>query len=313
MKRIVILALFFSMVLYPASLKSGLYKAEYDYSALPENTYITEKIVPCDELGKNTIMRRYKCGDLKIFKDGKTVFLEVKSYMDTGNFVYMNRGKYLTELTEQQDGTYYGKNDYIDFYVKKISKDELEITIVSRIKYSSTEFPIRGGAYVPEGSDRLIFKYKGKITGNNEAEARESAGTFEDTAKELGINYGNYKKLENEIYYADKKVENADFGSFTVYRGNNYGSMVFSDYARDKDSIFYAGKLWKEPDYDSFRFLGDSYSRDKNNIYYGGKKIKGADIDTFEIINWAYSRDKNYVYLKGEIVKGENPDQFELR
>ena len=312
MKRIVILALFFSMVLYPASLKSGLYKAEYDYSALPENTYITEKIVPCDELGKNTIMRRYKCGDLKIFKDGKTVFLEVKSYMDTGNFVYMNRGKYLTELTEQKDGTYYGKNDYIDFYVKKISKDELELTIVSRIKYSSTEFPMRGGAYVPEGSDRMTFRYKSKVTENDKSQAEELAGTFEDTAKDMGINYGSYKKLEGEIYYSDKKVDGADFDSFMVYKSNIYSAMVFSDYAKDKNDIFYAGKSWKEADYNSFQFLGESYSKDKNNIYYNGKKISGADIDTFEIINWAYAKDKKNVYLKGEIVKGQDPAKFKL-
>ncbi|MCP1223556.1 DKNYY domain-containing protein [Sebaldella sp. S0638] len=312
MKRIVILALFFSMVLYPASLKSGLYKAEYDYSALPENTYITEKIVPCEGIGKNAIMRRYKCGDLKIFKDGKTVFLEVKSYMDTGNFVYMNTGKYLTELTEQKDGIYYGKNDYIDFYVKKISKDELEITIVSRIKYSSTEFPMRGGAYVPEGSDRMTFRYKNKVTENDKSQAEESAGIFEDTVKEMGINYGSYKKLEGEIYYSDKKVDSADFDSFMVYKSNTYSAMVFSDYAKDKNGIFYAGKLWKEADYNSFQFLGESYSKDKNNIYYSGKKINGADIDTFEIINWAYAKDKKYVYLKGEVVKGQDPAKFKL-
>ena len=45
MKRIFILALLFSTVLYPASLKSGIYKAEYDYSKVSENTYIREKII----------------------------------------------------------------------------------------------------------------------------------------------------------------------------------------------------------------------------------------------------------------------------
>ena len=37
MKRIFILALFFNMILYPASLKSGVYKAEYYYSKISEN------------------------------------------------------------------------------------------------------------------------------------------------------------------------------------------------------------------------------------------------------------------------------------
>ena len=68
---------------------------------------------------------------------------------------------------------------------------------------------MRGGAYVPEGNDRIVFKYKGKITENDENESVKSAQDFKDTAEELGINYGNYKKLENEIYYGDKKVEDA--------------------------------------------------------------------------------------------------------
>ena len=312
MKRIFILALFFNMILYPASLKSGIYKAEYDHSKVSGNAYIIEKIVPCEELTTNNIMQRYKCSDLKVFKDGKTVFLIVKSYMDTGNFVHMNRGDYLTELKEEKDGLYYGKNDYIDFQLRKTGNNELELTIISRIKYSSTEFPMRGGAYVPEGNDRIVFKYKGKITENDENESVKSAQDFKDTAEELGINYGNYKKLENEIYYGDKKVEDADFDSFIVYKSSVYYSMVFSDYAKDKNNIFYAGKLWKVPDYNSFQFLGESYSRDKDNIYYSGKKIRGADLETFRIINWAYAKDKKYVYLKGEIVKGEDPATFKL-
>ena len=312
MKKIFILAVFFSIILYPAGLKSGIYNAEYDYSKAAESTYISEKIVSCENLTSNDIMQRYKCSDLKIFRDGKTVSLKIKSYMDTGNFVYMNRGEYITELKEEKDGLYHGKNDYIDFQLKKTDNNELELTVISRIKYSSTEFPMRGGAYVPEASDRMIFKYKGKITENDENEAVKTAGIFADNAEELGINYGNYKKLENEIYYGYKKVDNADFDSFSVYKSSIYDAMVFSDYARDKNNIFYAGKLWKVPDYDSFQFLGESYSKDKNNIYYSGKKIKGANMETFIIINWDYAKDKKYVYLKGEIVKGEDPAKFKL-
>ena len=74
MKRIFILALFFNMILYPASLKSGVYKAEYDYSKISENTYIREKIGPWEELTTNNIMQRYKCRDLKVFKVGKRTF-----------------------------------------------------------------------------------------------------------------------------------------------------------------------------------------------------------------------------------------------
>ena len=313
MKKIFFLMMFFNVMIYSAGLKSGLYKAEHDYSRFPENTYFIEKIVSCENLGENEIMRRYKCGDLKVFKDGKTVFLMVKSYLDTGNFVYINKGDYLAGLVEEEDGTYYGKTDLAEFFIKKINNNELELSVISRIKYSATEFPVRAGAYVPERNDKMTFKYKGKVTGNDEKESAEAAGSFMETAKELGINYGNYKKLENEIYYADKKVENADFDSFEIYETNNYFTLVFSDYAKDKNNVYYAGKLWKEADYKSFEYLGESYAKDGNNIYYSGKKINGADIGTFEIINWAYAKDKKNVYLKGEIVKGENPAKFKLQ
>lgn len=163
-----------------------------------------------------------------------------------------------------------------------------------------------------EGSESMTFRYISKVIENNKIQSEKLTRIFENTAKELGINYGNYKKLKDEIYYLDKKVDSADFESFTIYKSNVHSTMVFSDYAKDKNSIFYEGKIWKEPDYNSFQFLGESYAKDKANIYYSGKKINGADIDTFEIINWAYAKDKKYVYLKGEILKGKNPAKFKL-
>ena len=65
MKKVLILIMFFSVLSYSAGLKSGLYitdEPQFDSLMINYNSY----------------------GDLKVFKDGKTVFLSVKLWRDTG-------------------------------------------------------------------------------------------------------------------------------------------------------------------------------------------------------------------------------------
>lgn len=64
----------------------------------------------------------------------------------------------------------------------------------------------------------------------------------------------------------------------------------------------------------SFENAGGSepyeYTRDKNHIYYEGKVLPDADLATFQIIKWGYAKDKNNVYFLETIVEGANPETF---
>ncbi len=67
-------------------------------------------------------------------------------------------------------------------------------------------------------------------------------------------------------------------------------------------------------DVSSFENIGGDepfeYSRDKNHVYYEGKVIHDADFATFQIIKWGYAKDKKNVYFLETIVEGADPRTF---
>ncbi len=165
MKKVLILIMFFSGLLYSAGLKSGLYVTEepqFDSMMINYNSY----------------------GDLKVFKDGKTVFLSVKIWRDTGNSKAGNTGLYLLELKEQGDGTYYGKSNLAEFYVKKLDSDgnELEINVVSMDMYSkisdSRIIMSDRETFVTEKNKNIILRYSREISSDEEKEAKDRLETF---------------------------------------------------------------------------------------------------------------------------------------
>ena len=165
MKKILILMMFFGGLLYSAGLKSGLYITEepqFDSMMINYNSY----------------------GDLKVFKDGKTVFLSVKIWRDTGNRKAGNTGLYLLELKEQGDGTYYGKNNLAEFYVKKLDSNgnELEINVISMDMYSKTSdsriIMSDRETFVTEKNKNIILRYSREITSDEEKEAKARLETF---------------------------------------------------------------------------------------------------------------------------------------
>ena len=165
MKKVLILIMFFSGLLYSAGLKSGLYITEepqFDSMMINYNSY----------------------GDLKVFKDGKTVFLSVKIWRDTGNWKAGNTGLYLLELKEQGDGTYYGKSNLVEFYVKKLDPagNELEINVVSMDMYSkisdSRIIMSDRETFVTEKNKNMILRYSREISSDEEKEAKDRLETF---------------------------------------------------------------------------------------------------------------------------------------
>ena len=165
MKKLFILIMFLGIISYSAGLKSGL--------------YVTE------EPQLDSLMINYNSyGDLKVFRDGKTVFLSVKTWRDTGNWKAGNTGLYLLELQDQGDGTYYGKNNFAEFYVKKSVSDDdkIEINVISMDMYSkiSDSHIIMSDreTFATEKNKYIVLRYSRKITSDEEKEAKSRIETF---------------------------------------------------------------------------------------------------------------------------------------
>lgn len=96
------------------------------------------------------------------------------------------------------------------------------------------------------------------------------------------------------------EIDKHDFETFEILEDKNY--------ARDKNSVFYIGRIIKNADPKSFEVLNNGYSKDFINVYLDTEKVIFADPKTFEQLRFPYSKDKNNVFcgtLPLEISKNE--------
>ena len=67
-----------------------------------------------------------------------------------------------------------------------------------------------------------------------------------------------------------------------------------------------------EHDYESFEVMdNEKYARDKNSVFYNGRIIKNADPKAFKLIKHGYSKDENFVFLDDAMVIFANPKSFQ--
>lgn len=84
----------------------------------------------------------------------------------------------------------------------------------------------------------------------------------------LSCMYRGYEKEVNKVYYlkGTQKIEltNADFDTFEVIRAVNYSIL-----AKDKNNVYYDGKLLKEIDAKTFLIMEEIIPKDKDPWKYG--------------------------------------------
>ncbi|MBP6812793.1 MAG: DKNYY domain-containing protein [Saprospiraceae bacterium] len=84
-------------------------------------------------------------------------------------------------------------------------------------------------------------------------------------------------------------IDAHDAKSFKVLKSKKY--------AKDKNAVFYHGRLIENADPKSFQVIHDSgYSKDKNRVFLDENIIVLADPATFEFLEFPYSKDSDHVY-----------------
>ncbi len=100
-------------------------------------------------------------------------------------------------------------------------------------------------------------------------------------------------------------------------------SILGRDLAKDKDNVYYEGKIWKNADSETFEVIDTTYNqdansryaKDKNNVYVDEVIIKEADLKTFRLISTLsllhnYSMDKNNVYYYEKKLSKEERKEY---
>jgi len=71
----------------------------------------------------------------------------------------------------------------------------------------------------------------------------------------------------------------------------------------------------KSKDLETFEIIGEVYSnyaKDKNQVYYYGRIIENADPETFEVISSTSAKDKNNAYDNGRIIISTESEELEV-
>ena len=156
----------------------------------------------------------------------------------------------------------------------------------------------------------------------------------------------------DSIYYTREKIINSDAGSAETIQESlkeectlNYG---WSDHIRDKNYVYYRGKIVEGADPETFKCISYNVYSDKNNIYlkntilknvkeneiiffdkwdkgyyirgndiyYEAIKLDGININDFQYINpersFSYIKSTKNVYLYGKKIIGADPKTFKI-
>jgi hypothetical protein len=144
-----------------------------------------------------------------------------------------------------------------------------------------------------------------------------------------------YTKTGNAIYFNGNKMTGVDVGTFQLVDLDKFREKGSDDkgaenpqvnYSKDKDKVFYNGKIINDADPATFSFIytgafWQEFGKDKNHIFYRGNVITGADIKTFNAgqarhtyissyYSGPYSFDKNNVYYGTSSIPGVDLKTF---
>lgn len=107
------------------------------------------------------------------------------------------------------------------------------------------------------------------------------------------------------------RIYGADVASFQVINFDDKNTDGITDFAKDKNAVYYRNHKIRGADPDTFRAIGDHYGADSDNVYYGyGSSrpiiVVGADPKTFgrrKGSDFNYYCDKDNCYHEGKLIK----------
>ena len=309
----------------------GIYYVVSSYSR-----EISRKQLSVKQKKKFTVLN----GDSKVAYDGKKIYLEgnyeekkaplyTSKLRDTKNSIY--GADFATLEVVYIPKFYYEKgisvhkdknNIYFDYWKKDISNVDIKsFTVVEKF---NEEFVggMRTSYSIPNALIGIFFKdekyvyYKDSVLEDSDAEKTiDILKTFDGNREGYlsGLhsfyicNYvpdtQAYSSNNNNIYYKNKKIQNADKDSFIIEEKN-----VF--YSRDKNTVYFMGEKQEGIDADTFEILDYDYVKDQGHVYYQNTVINNADSLSFSVLKTDYAKDKNYVYHKNQILDGANAGSY---
>lgn len=214
-----------------------------------------------------------------------TVGTDFKSYVDTQNI------KQALDRVFSPDAIIYD-----------ILKDDIGVDVIGGDKINISDLEIFSDGYIKDKNS--VYNIRGIYNYYDSKYIEDVFGYYGVDVDSFIYLGGEYAKDKDFVYYlADARKDsinyldtlNVDMESFEFIGNSDY------PFAKDKNNIYYYGKVLENVDVDSFAYLGDDFAKDKDNAYiinsYGKLEIiSKADPNSFEYVGDYYAKDKNNIY-----------------
>ena len=98
---------------------------------------------------------------------------------------------------------------------------------------------------------------------------------------------------------------NADNTTFEI--------LDYPEYAKDKNHVYWRGVKIKNADPKTFEVITENgYSKDKINVYLDNDIVIFANPNTFKVIEWPYSKDDKRIFNGNLPMQVDNIKEFEI-
>lgn len=105
------------------------------------------------------------------------------------------------------------------------------------------------------------------------------------------LNYSNYAKDKNFVYYCGEIVVGANSETFVAISGES---------GKDKNNVYFNAQIFeKTSNADSFKKILGSYYKDDKHIFYH-EEILDCDYFSFKALDNEFAIDKNYMYFHSQ-------------
>jgi len=89
--------------------------------------------------------------------------------------------------------------------------------------------------------------------------------------------------------------------------------LDYPEYAKDKNNVYWRGIEISNADPMTFKVITENgYSKDENNVYLDNEIVIFANPNTFEVIKWPYSKDDERVFNGNLPMEVDNIQEFEI-
>ncbi|QTD36368.1 DKNYY domain-containing protein [Polaribacter batillariae] len=89
--------------------------------------------------------------------------------------------------------------------------------------------------------------------------------------------------------------------------------LNYQEYAKDKNNVYWRGVKISNADPETFNVITDNgYSKDENNVYLDNDIVIFANPNTFEVMQWPYSKDDKRIFNGNLPMEVDNIQDFEI-